>query len=245
MKRPMRLIVDVARRATSNMAIDEILMLSQNAGGSLPTLRFYLWDHPTYSLGYFQNVEEVKRRFHCLEKDIHVVRRITGGGMVLHGEDLTFSLCLADPNKFFSADLKESYLKVNEALLAGLKPIDPDLDYADCKTVPSGRGNRESICFEKLSCYDLLLRGKKVVGASQRRQGRSILHQSTIFFDQDKKSLVNQIMKGFEAKWDVYFEEIPLREEELKRADEKENERFGSAEWAFPVRNTAVFHGVK
>jgi len=210
-------------------------MESQRQKGSTPVLRIYFWDAPAYTIGYFQNVEQTARRFHCQERGINVVRRLTGGGMVLHRDDLTFSLSLPNPNPFLAGDVKSSYLKINEALRAGLKGDCPDIDYADCRTVPSGRAKGDRVCFEAPSCYDLLLRGKKIVGASQRRKDGVVLHQSAVFADLPREILVQRIVEGFQEKWKVDFKKAPLTEEELSCAREKEASRYGSSEWACPA----------
>lgn len=231
----MRLIIDEPRGAALNMAIDEVLMESQRQKKNPPVLRIYFWSEPSCTVGYFQNAEQVARRFRCPERGIDVVRRITGGGMVLHGDDLTFSISLPNPNPFLTGDVKSSYLKINEALRVGLKGDCPDIDYADCRTVPSGRAKGDRVCFEAPSCYDLLRQGKKIVGASQRRKDGVILHQSAVFADLPREILVQRILEGFREKWEVNFTEAPLTEEELSCAREKEAARYGSSEWACPA----------
>ena len=161
MKHTFRLILDPPRTATLNMAIDEMLLGSQAAPDTAPTLRFYTWAVPAYSVGYFQDVDEIFKRFQSAKTGAPVVRRVTGGGLVFHGQDVTFSITAKENSPFFSGEVKDSYLKVNEALRVGLKPVFQGIDYADCKTIPSGRGKGNRICFEAPSCYDLLLYGKK------------------------------------------------------------------------------------
>ena len=147
------------------MALDEMLMRRGE-----PALRFYRWSRPCVTTGYFEDIRRVARRFGRSGPELSVIRRITGGGSVQHGDDLTFSLVLRVGSPFFSSDVKSSYLKINEAVRIGLRDDYPRLDYADCKTVPSQSARqKERVCFESPSCYDLLLNGKKVLGASQRR----------------------------------------------------------------------------
>lgn len=227
-----RLILDPPRDAALNMAIDELLMESQSLSEPPPVLRFYSWSEPAYSAGYFQNVAEIVKRFRCVKKNISVVKRFTGGGLVFHGKDLTFSLSMKDSDHFFLGNVKDSYLKVNEALRSGLKPAFPDIDYADCRDIPSGRGDGGRVCFEAPSCYDLLLHGKKVVGASQRRKGGAILHQSSVFLNGDESILRRHILEGFMEKWKIDFFEKPLSAEELFAAQQKK-ERYASSEWAY------------
>lgn len=217
------------------MAIDEALLERASSHSAYkPTLRFYSWSRPAITAGYFQDVQELARRLDCRKKSLEVVRRLTGGGMVLHGTDLTFSLVMRLPSPFVSGDVKDSYLKINHALIAGLKDFFDGLDFADCRTVPSGRaGGGERVCFEKPSCYDLLWRGKKVVGASQRRKSGALLHQSTIFLDKDRAELEKKIKEGFEKLWSVGFERAELSDEERNQAIELEKKRYRSPEWAF------------
>ncbi|MBI2094907.1 MAG: lipoate--protein ligase family protein [Candidatus Omnitrophica bacterium] len=228
-----RLIIDPPRPAALNMAIDEILMDAQKTPAALPSLRFYSWSSPAYSLGYFQDVREVAARRRAAGKNIPVVRRITGGGMVLHGKDLTFSLTLKSTAPFLPREVKGSYLRINEALRSGLAELLPEIDYASCKDVPSGRADGERVCFEAPSCYDLLLGRKKVVGSSQRRKDGAVLHQASLFFDLDRETMIDRISRGFEKQWGIFFREIPLSDEELLRAEQRAEERYASPEWAY------------
>ncbi len=232
MNHTLRLIIDPPRSVTLNMAIDEVLMESQES-----CLRIYFWEAPCVTVGYFQKIEETIKHFRGGEKKGGIARRLTGGGAVFHGKDLTFSLTLKTPTPFFSTDTKESYLKINEAIRKGLQGAYPQLDYADCKTVPTGRAGENRICFDKPSCYDLLLAGRKVVGASQRRNGSVLLHQSSVFLEGDRQAMAKKVMRGFEDTWGVSFEEMPLTQTELKAARQKESERFSSSDWACPVLN--------
>ena len=68
-----------SRSAALNMAIDEALFET----AAIPSIRFYKWDHPALSFGYSGKFGDVANR--ATERDI--VRRWTGGGIVLHGED--------------------------------------------------------------------------------------------------------------------------------------------------------------
>ena len=228
-----RLIVDPPRSATLNMAIDEMLMHSQSDTRNSPVLRFYSWEEPSVTAGYFQRLEKVAQKFKAEKKGLPVVRRLSGGGAVLHGEDLTFSLCLPSTNPFMPTDVKGSYLKINEAVRAGLKADYPEVDYADCRTVPSGKDrSKEKVCFESPACYDLLLSGRKILGSSQRRIGKCILHQATLFLERNKDLLAARLTEGFKKVWDVQFEERALTAEELREAERVEESRYASSEWA-------------
>ena len=219
------------------MALDEALLERAAADPqAVPTLRFYSWERPAVTAGYFQDVPELVRRLRCREKSLEVIRRLTGGGMVFHGADLTFSLILKLPSPYMPRDVKDSYLKINRALMMGLKKSCEGLDFADCRTVPSGRGKGENrVCFEKRSCYDLLWCGKKVVGASQRRRDNALLHQSTVFLGGAPAEIEKNILEGFEKLWDVAFERSAPTFVELEEARAVEMKRYRSPKWAFRI----------
>ena len=230
--KPFRLILDEARPAGLNMAVDEMLMRHAQAGAS-PVLRFYRWDSPVVTTGYFEDVAKVSRRF----GRVPAVRRITGGGSILHGQDLTFSLVLPVPAPYFANDVKSSYLKINEAVRVGLRAEYPEMDYADCQTVPSQSAKqKERLCFDAPSCYDLLSEGKKVLGGSQRRTHGIMLHQSTLFLPQAHEILMQKIREGFESVWKISFEEEPLSESELSEAMKGERQmREDASRVYFPL----------
>ncbi|HTL70343.1 MAG TPA: hypothetical protein VL404_03535 [Candidatus Eisenbacteria bacterium] len=208
-------------------------MESQKSPEAAPVLRLYRWSSPAFSIGYFQDVEKVARRF--AKERAAVVRRLTGGGLVFHDRDVTFSLVTKNPGDLLPSDVKASYLWVNEALIAGLRDLHASLDFAPCKDVPSARAKGERICFESPSCYDVLLGKKKIVGASQRRTEGAILHQSTVFLEDDAKTVGEKIVAGFERKWGMAFEERPLDRAELGLAEAIARKRYASSEWACPA----------
>ena len=73
------------------MAVDEALLIDA-AEHNTATLRFYSWNEPTLSLGYFQRYAD--REQHAASRECAVVRRQTGGGAILHDRELTYSLAL-------------------------------------------------------------------------------------------------------------------------------------------------------
>jgi lipoate-protein ligase A len=85
---------DIASRSAAlNMAIDEALL----EHASLPSIRFYKWDHPALSFGYFGGFADVAN--YAPERDL--VRRWTGGGIVFHGDDLTYSIVIPETEPAF------------------------------------------------------------------------------------------------------------------------------------------------
>ncbi len=227
-----RLIVDTASSAQTNMATDEMLMLGQGRPDSIPTLRFYTWSENALSVGYFQSVEEFDRPGRDGSKPASVVRRLTGGGVVRHGRDLTFSITATLPQAQIPSAVKDSYLKINEAVRIGIKNLYPSIDYADCRDVKSMRERqKDRVCFEKPDCHDLLLNGKKILGASQRRIGNKFLHQSSLTLDQPYPILIDHLIEGFREAWKVDFQASVLTSEEMIAVSRIEQERYSDPQW--------------
>src|ERR1700716_2604382 len=104
---------DIASRSAAlNMAIDEALLENVTE----PTVRFYHWDHPALSFGYFGRFTEVAT--HSIERDL--VRRWTGGGIVLHGDDLTYSIVIPANDSMFEESSMSIYESVHQALCAAI-----------------------------------------------------------------------------------------------------------------------------
>ena len=115
-RRRLRLIIDPPRDGAWNMAADEWLLHSTSeAGGGC--LRLYRWDPATLSLGYFQSREECSS--HRLGNGLPLVRRLSGGGAILHHHEWTYALALPIEHPL-AQDRLGLYLAVHRTLLEWL-----------------------------------------------------------------------------------------------------------------------------
>ena len=163
------------------MAVDDFLFRSVEEDGQT-YLRFYAWDKPTASLGYSQKPAAVLDLDSCRELGIDVVRRITGGKMVLHFHEVTYSLCSSD-HETFTALLSDSYRKVSLALLAGLRDL--GIDAALAASTPPCYTRSELPCFSHPARDEIEVAGKKIVGSAQKRVGARFLQHGSILLDDD------------------------------------------------------------
>ena len=92
-----------AHSAAMNMAIDEALL----EYATVPCIRFYRWHSPALSFGYFGKFGHVA----CYTGERDLVRRWTGGGIVFHGDDLTYSIVIPANNEAFSESSMSIYEK--------------------------------------------------------------------------------------------------------------------------------------
>lgn len=151
--------------AALNMAIDEVLLRE----ATRPLLRVYRWAIPAVSFGYFQRIAEIEGRWPRRE----LVRRWTGGGVVPHGEDLTYTLIAPRGCPFFQRSPLEAYRAIHEAIAALLGA-------ASAQLAGASREKISNACFENPARHDVMLSGEKVAGAAQRRTQLGLLHQGSI-----------------------------------------------------------------
>jgi lipoyl(octanoyl) transferase len=97
-----------AHSAAMNMAIDEALLGSVK----FPSIRFYHWHSPALSFGYFGKFADVVD--YAAERDL--VRRWTGGGIVFHGDDLTYSIIIPAQDAMFAESSAFTYAAIHSAL---------------------------------------------------------------------------------------------------------------------------------
>jgi lipoate-protein ligase A len=155
------------------MAVDEVLLdLASHQGNS--TLRFYSWTDPTLSLGYFQSYQD--REEHPPSLDCACVRRMTGGGAILHDRELTYSFAAA-VTTLGGGNGERLYRIFHETLVAALR--DFGVAAALCSS-PSPLQPEPFLCFQRRAAGDVLLKGWKIAGSAQRRRKQGILQHGSV-----------------------------------------------------------------
>lgn len=153
--------------AALNMAIDEALL----EWSSLPTIRFYGWAQPSISFGYFGRYQDVTE----FETTHDLVRRWTGGGIVFHGNDLTYSLVVPISDPVRPTVSEEIYREVHQALRDALNQFGLGADILARR--PEAGSNA---CFASPVMADVMIGDRKVAGAAHRRTKTGLLHQGSI-----------------------------------------------------------------
>lgn len=234
----IRLLETGYNTAALNMAIDEALMESI---GQVPVLRIYGWRPAAVSIGYFQSIKEEVDLEKCNEIGIDVVRRLTGGGAVLHEFELTYSFI----TKRYPRNIMESYRWICEAIVISINRLGFDASF-----VPLN---------------DIIVKGKKVSGSAQTRRNGVLLQHGTLLLgvDVDKmfcvlkvpsEKLRDKIIKdvkervtslagttfddmalslktNFATKFDAMLLTDNLSTEEISRARWLAERKYSSKEW--------------
>ena len=169
-----RVIVEPAPCSGSwNMAVDEVLLEAAAANGSC-TLRIYEWEAATVSLGYFQAAEDpaLESRFPELAK----VRRLSGGGAILHHHEVTYSITIADGHPL-SVSPAVLYEEVHRRVIELLKSWGIE---ARLRGEALRFEAEPFLCFSRGDARDIVLGPHKIMGSAQRRRRGAVLQHGAL-----------------------------------------------------------------
>ena len=157
-----------ARSGAENMAVDEWLLLSNPAR---PVVRCYRWTDGGVSFGYAERFAPVAERF----PGRPLVRRWSGGGVVDHAGDVTYTVVLPRASAPGWQNSTFVYARLHQFVAAALRKCGQD---AICAL--SGGQQPGALRFTAPVWHDVLVPGQKVAGAGQRRTREGILHQGSL-----------------------------------------------------------------
>jgi lipoate-protein ligase A len=212
--------------AAVNMAIDEALLES----ATVPSIRFYRWQSPALSFGYFGKFADVA----VYAGKRETVRRWTGGGIVLHGDDLTYSIIIPARDQMFAESSIVIYESVHRTLCATLNGIGehasvaPDIGLGGITSANQAAVSaRPYHCFANPVRSDVMINGSKVAGAAQRRTRRGLLQQGSI----QNIRIDSDLAQRFAGTLSADCSRREINEELLQRARELARQKYGAGSW--------------
>ncbi len=216
-----RLIDTGPMDGASNMAIDEALLESFDPLRSNPVFRLYGWHPPALSFGRFQDPAEVLDLERCRAEGVPVVRRITGGGVIYHADELTYAIVCAPRHLPAGSTVKESFRFLTGFLLDFYRELGlPALFAVDAQEDAQRLGGRTPFCFAGRESYDILIGGRKIGGNAQRRVRNAVFqHGSIPLMDRVATGvgfLRERTPGGNLAVTDLTMLGVSIREEDLK-----------------------------
>lgn len=214
-----RLLPTISAPMPLQMAFDELLFLAHIKENHPPLLRFYISPEPWISVGYsFRGTLDLSRSVLIRQNpQIPVCRRVTGGGCVLHGRDLIFSLIARSDDQKSLSSVRASYEKIHESVKMGLQECGLDPQFYD----PEEKLPKGSDCFDFPVESDLSWKGQKIAGGAQKRSEGALLHHESIKIPWgiDRAELAAGIRRGFEAVFGISACAVDLDPEVYFRAE--------------------------
>jgi len=224
------LLTTSALNVFEQMALDEVLV---RARAGAKTLRFYNWaGGPAVTFGYAQFVSEVRRTIDTQKFTGGICRRPTGGGMVYHVDDLTFSLVFPSGEK-----PAEIYKKLHGAIraaltLSGLPAHVFDKKLPAAAYAPS-QHHSASACFVNPVENDLLLNGQKMLGGAIRRFGTTVLYQGSLQVPgaRENNAYKQAVINGVRSFLDADLKIVPAQETWLTQARQLAKTQYQTTAW--------------
>lgn len=192
------------------MALDELLLTRGQ-----PVIRTYTWAEPAITFGYPMRWKTVAD----LAGSRPAIRRLTGGGIVEHGDDLTITIVISR-DRF--PDARNAYGDIHTRIAAGLQTLIPEIRL----TTPTDEAD-SCRCFESPVEFDLMLGNRKILGGAQRRSRNAILYQGSLQLQDRLPGLASAIV----AALDPQATQVPLDPSLLAQAQELAATRYATASW--------------
>ena len=210
------------RMGAENMAVDQLLMeLVGQRGSDRPILRVYEWSEPTVTFGYFLPLSDATDSFP--DDELTYVRRWTGGGVVDHRVDLTYTLMIPRSHELATARGAESYRVIHQALADTLQALGEKV-----RLTVVDEGDGAAACFTNPVAYDLTdMSGEKVAGAGQRRTKFGLLHQGSVMTSVDRDAFAAQLVVELSGQVAVWSPESCLS----RNASDLAVERYAAEGW--------------
>lgn len=241
-----RLIKDGTASGSFNMAVDEAILRARKTEEVPSTIRFYSWDKKYISVGYFQQLTPDIVSF-CQQHDIGLVRRLTGGGCVLHDEEVTVSIIFSKKEIRHLLASSEYYRIISECVQTALAGVGVK---TQLYMGESSLSASSYFCFNQPAKYDVMVSDKKIFGSAQFRSQDIILQQGTLRmkrgayaeFGERASSLADAIAdlpapknnlaiydilaKGFEQRLQIRFMPDTLTGNEKQLAEQLQYEKY-------------------
>lgn len=164
------------------MALDEALLEGVCANEAPSTLRLYFWQQPAITVGRFQNVQRTLNLVQTLERDLPIVRRITGGRGILHGPDITIGIATSLESLGLTSDASviTIYQRLAGIYLRAFRILGIPAVMGACAS--QGQRDVRGNCFAVASRADIIDSdtGNKLLGAAIFRRGRFVLQQASL-----------------------------------------------------------------
>ncbi|MGJ8657477.1 MAG: lipoate--protein ligase family protein [Akkermansiaceae bacterium] len=206
------------RSGPENMAIDQLLLETIT---DLPLLRFYTWDKPSISFGYFDPHSTARAAFP--DPSLHFTRRWTGGGIVDHRIDLTYTLAIPRTHPWATLRGAESYRLIHQSVAHALNQTGTTSSLTSQDT-----GDGSPTCFTNPVAHDIITpTGKKLAGAGQKRTRHGLLHQGSVIGINHTTNWQQAFTQHLTKSQNLWNPEVSF----LHQANILANTRYATQEW--------------
>ena len=177
--RRFRLIRSGSADAMYNMALDEKIFDRYMEDG-IPAFRVYGWESPSFTYGVSQKCENEIDMKRCALDGVQIAKRMTGGGVLFHHNEITYSLVCAKEDIGEPDGVFVSYRRISAFLISFYRSLGLDASFAleagDFKVLCAPH----ELCSASREKYDIVINGKKIGGNAQKRKRCAVFQHGSI-----------------------------------------------------------------
>lgn len=238
--------------AAVHVALDQVLSEELVAGRRGPTLRFWEWVEPAVVIGSFQSLRNEVDPEGAARHGITVVRRISGGGAMFMeaGNCITFSL-VVPASLVDGLSFEQSYAFLDDWVLGALADVGVTAASAGLNDIASPAGKIAGAAQKRLAggavlhhvtmAYDIdadkMLEVLRIGREKLSDKGTTSANKRVDPVRSQTGLPREQVIEAFKAHFQSRYTTIDsaLRGDELARASELVETKFGTPEWTARV----------
>jgi lipoate---protein ligase len=231
-----------------NVALDEVLTEEVGAGRRHPTLRFWDWAEPSVVIGSFQSLRNEIDPAGAERHGITVARRISGGGAMFMeaGNCITYSLYL--PQTLVDGiSFTDSYPFLDSWVMAALEELGIKAWYQPLNDIATDQGKIGGAAQKRLAngamlhhvtmsydidadkMMDVLRIGKEKLSDKGIRSAKKRVDPLRRQTGASRKDIMDTMARTFTDRYAAQVSGIT--EEELTKAKDRVETKFGTPEW--------------
>jgi len=161
------------------MALDKDIFLRYLEDG-IPVLRVYSWEAPSITYGIAQNAEGEIDLKQCSRDGVQIAQRITGGGILFHDNEITYSLVCSKEDIGEAKDVFVSYRQICSFLLYFYKSLGLEASFAWERGDFKHKSFPHQLCSASHEKFDIVIGARKIGGNAQKRRRQVIFQHGSI-----------------------------------------------------------------
>lgn len=194
-------------------------------------LRFFNWENQAITFGFSQRYNNVFMQISQEDRSLPITRRPTGGGIVFHKEDLTFSFIFYSPGDFNpSLTYEKLHKSINEAFKENNLPV----DILSQKTKNYDTNKNIIDCFSKPVEKDIMIGSKKILGGALRKFSDYMLYQASLQIEDARTNsefYQSIIIKALSKGYGVNLKEISLTNKDMEIINQITYNKYKKEDW--------------
>lgn len=174
-----RLIRSRPAGAVYNMELDK-KMFSRYLEDGIPTFRVYGWAKPSFTYGISQHPENELDLTLCSSEGVGVAGRMTGGGVLFHNDEITYSFVCSKEDVGEPKEVIISYREICAFLINFYRSVGIKASFAIELAGFKDKCKPNELCCASYEKYDIVINGKKIGGNAQKRKRSFVFQHGSI-----------------------------------------------------------------